>query len=73
MAAGWGRWQAYEKTSITKISYLSLSRFTGQVQFKGVRATATGSTRARVSWRRPRPPLYNHPAQPHFSSTASGR
>ncbi len=49
MAAGWGRWQAYEKTSITKISYPSVARFTGQVQFKGVRRDSNGEhTRPRV-------------------------
>ncbi len=37
MAAEWGRWQAYEKTSITKLTYPSVARFTGHVQLKGVR------------------------------------
>ncbi len=74
MAAGWGRWQAYEKTSITKISYPSVARFTGQVQFKGVRRDSNGEhTRPACRGGRPRPPLENHPAQPHFSSSASGR
>ena len=36
MAAGWGRLQAYEKTSFTKLSYPSVVRFTGHVQLKGV-------------------------------------
>jgi hypothetical protein len=34
MAAGWGRLQAYEKTSITKIAYSFVARFTGHVQLK---------------------------------------
>jgi len=37
MAAGWGRLQAYEKTSLTKLTYPSVARFTGHVQLKGVR------------------------------------
>ena len=42
MAAEWGRWQAYEKTSLTKISYPSVARFTGHVQLKGVRRDSNG-------------------------------
>ena len=37
MAAKWGRLQAYEKISVTKLTYPSVARFTGHVQLKGVR------------------------------------
>ncbi len=74
MAAGWGRWQAYEKTSIPKKSYPSVARFTGRVQFKGVRRDSNGEhTRPACRGGRPRPPIENHPAQPHISSSVSRR
>jgi hypothetical protein len=61
MASGWGRWQAYEKTSNTKITYPSVARFTGHVQFKGVRprtADRKGEhTRPACRGGRPRPPF----------------
>ena len=75
MAADWGRLQAYEKTSIPKISYLSVARFTGHVQLIKRSAGDSNGEHTRPACRggRPRPPLENHPAQPHFSSSASGR
>ena len=37
MAAGKGRMDVQEKTSVVELSYPSVVRFTGHVQLKGVR------------------------------------
>jgi hypothetical protein len=75
MAAGWGKLQAYEKAFITKIAYSFAARFTGHVQFKGVRQRTTDrkGEHTRPACRGERLALHlSRPAQPHFSSIVSG-